>query len=326
MLKKNVLIVILCICMILSCSCSRDDANNVEQTVENSGLTENDNRVSIDDLPVIRYPVLSETDNYDYTDYYQSGLLLPSKKSVIDQNKSNKLKNISFAGVNYTLTYLQTRDYKNDSSDFLKAKGYDEYESVDGKISVDYHKDGEHVKILYFKWAGLDDAPVLVNDFSELTLKNAAISVLNDLYGEKINDYLNSYYRFEYAQLFEYTKTELNRYVVGFRAYLNDIPTDDAIYVHITLEGKLDGVSARNYLQYLNYKTDNLFSLEALNTKLNEFVGTFGYDTVSPRTIRFPYQPSYYQMNSEGELYYVSELDCRKDGGSHLEAFAIKAE
>ncbi len=326
MLKKKVLIAIVCICMMLSCGCNTDDANNVEQTVENSGLTQKDNRISIDDLPVIRYPALGKTDNYDYTDYYKSGLLMPDTESVTDQNKSDKLKNISFAGAEYTVTYSKTRYYKNDSSDFLKTKGFDEYESVDGKISVEYHKDGEYVKKLFFKLEGLDDAPVLVNDFSELTLKNAAISVLNDLYGEQINDYLNSYYRFEYAQLFEYTKTELNRYVIGFRAYLNDIPTDDIIYVHISLDGKLDGVSARNYLQYLNYKTDNLFSLEALNTKINEFVKTFGYDTVTPRSIKFPYQPSYYKMNSEGELYYISELDCSKDGSSHLEAFAIKAE
>ena len=149
------------------------------------------------------------------------------------------------------------------------------------------------------------------------------------LNGSGFSKYLTDYYRYEYADLFEYANSEYNRYVVCYRAYLNNTPTDDIIYVHFSPKGVLMSVSAKKCLQYIDIHEVSLTPLDKLEGVIRDELSKMNYPNISLVEKEHDY-PCYYTMSSTGELYYVmnwnafrfiSEDECL----AYAETMAVKA-
>lgn len=322
-----------CLLLIISILCGiASSACNEYYTVE-KGDTSLDSSVepgevvnSNQEIVVVRFPLLDETDTYDYSEYYNSGLCFPEANAFIDDSKLNSKQTFSIQGTSYSANYSSTILYSNNPSDYLDEKKYDIY-STDEYLEIQTFTNSGTLKKLYFYEMGLNNAPSLINDYSESDLLLAAKNVLVDLYGISILDFLDTYYSYEYARLITYQNEEQNRYVVCYRAYINEIPTDDVIYVQFSPTGKLWSVSAQKYTQYVNIKTENLLPINQLQEHIISFLDKLAYTNVSLR----PKEPScYYSMNVYGELYYVAEWEAFKAfsdnaGVTRVEVLAVKA-
>ncbi|MBQ7645807.1 MAG: hypothetical protein IJS94_00935, partial [Clostridia bacterium] len=181
---------------------------------------------------VIRCPVLGYDDS-DYSEYEKSGLLYPIPTEIIDNDQIKNKRLLTINGIEYSADYTQSMRYTDDSSEFLKNRDYDVY-NVDEKLHIEVFNNIDFIKFIYISVNELENQPKIVNDFSEAGLKNTADLILDEIYGSTITERLDSYYIFEYARLFEYANEELNRYVVSYRAYINNIPTDDVLYVQFS--------------------------------------------------------------------------------------------
>lgn len=324
---RCLLLVISILCGIVTSACNA--YNTVETGDTNTDFSVESEKMvnSSHEMVVVRFPLLDETNTYDYNEYYNSGLNYPEANYVIDNSKLNSKQSYSIQGDFYSANYSSTVLYSADlSSDFLNEKKYDIY-STDENVEIQVFANSGALKKLFFYEAGLNNSPNLLNDCSESSLITAAQNVLVDLYGSSITNYLGSYYRYEYARLITYQNEEQNRYVVCYRAYINEIPTDDVIYIQFSPTGKLWSVSAQRYTQYMNVNTDNLIPVNKLQEQIIVFLDKLDYSNISLRQK----EPScYYSMNMYGELYYVSEWEAFKafsdnTGVTRVEVLAIKA-
>ena len=332
MLKLNVFVIlILCVFLMFSgCNVAMtDEIDNSSEELSgeiNEEITEASTdkpKIPIDELECIRIPALDEENQaYDYSPYDETRLYYFSK-TKIDEQKSAETKTLSLCGEEYLFSYVQTITYEAENTEYLNGKAYDYYDHEE-EILLQLHQKSGSVKILSIDHMRKTDLPVIVNDFSENSLKEAALSVLRELYGEEIDNYIDSYYTFEYAKFFDKVSSE-DRYVVAYRAYLNGVATEDVIYVHFTLDGKLLGLSAKNYLEFVEYDQKNLYPVEDLDVKVNEFLAEFNYSKIDLRSLE-NHHPVYYKRNAEGILYYVTEWECSNSEKTRLEAVAIRAE
>lgn len=313
MLKRLLIFMIFILCFSIICGCS--NTNLQTQSGEESAK-----------FKVIRYPLLGETDNADYSDYYESGLIYPTQSNVFDHNLESSSKRFVLNNKEYTATYCSSKIYTDDKSVFLNQYNFDEY-VVKGKVDYQVFRDTGNIRKIHVYSDELEKSEKLVTDFSEIGLKNAALSVLTNLYGSTILEHMDRYYQVDFAKLIEYANTELNRYVVCYRAYLNNVPTDDVIYVNFSLTGKLIGVSSQKYLQYIDVDNTLLTPISSLEADIRSAVSKLNYSSVNLRETDVP---CYYTMNSSGELYYVMEWTAFKPyteeyDVSCVEVFAAKA-
>lgn len=327
MFKKVVQFISFILCVLVLCSCSNTNLPGIENKNQNN--EHSINKPNTDDpsvLKVIRYPMLGDTGNTDYSDYYESGLLYPEQSEVKESKLHGASRNYIVNNTEYTATYSKSVVYSDSQSSFLKRGNYDEY-VIEGKVDFQVFRETGFLKKVFIYKEELDKAETIVCDFSEAGLRSVAELVLSNLYGTSIINHLNNYYEFDFARLIEYANDEQNRYVVSYRAYLNDIPTDDVIYVQFSLSGSLMSVSAQKYLQYLNVDETSLKSIDELELAIQDSLAELDYSRV---TLRENDAPCYYTMNSEGEVYYVMEWDAFKSYGGDtgvtcVEVMAVKA-
>lgn len=329
MLKKVLVIILFLLCTSILCSCSNaslpGQTGNKSETGES--VASDYDTINQDQLDVVRYPLLGETNSSDYSHYYESGLLYPEQQEITDKELDGSSRKVVVNNKEYMASYSGSRVYSNDRSNFLKLGNYDEF-VVDGKMDLQLFKESGFIKKLFIYEAEIANAVQIVSDFSEAGLKNTATLVLTDLYGSSISDYLETYYRFEYAKLVEYANDEQNRYVVCYRAYLNEVPTDDVLYVQFSLAGSMISVSAQRYLQYLYVDETSLTNVDDLTDTIKSTLDELDYSSFSLRETTVP---CYYTMNSEGELYYVTEWSAFKmhtedTGVTCVEVLAVKAQ
>ena len=292
-----------------------------------SASTETDINSGEDDgSGVIRCPVLGDNDG-DYSEYERSGLLYPIPTEIIDNDQIKNKRLLTINGIEYSADYTQSMRYTDDSSEFLKNRDYDVY-NVDEKLHIEVFNNIDFIKFIYISVNELENQPKIVNDFSEAGLKKTADLILDEIYGSTITERLDSYYIFEYARLFKYANEEQNRYVVSYRAYINNIPTDDVLYVQFSTEGKLWCISVQKYLQYLNINEEDLIPIQRLENEINKYFDKYDY---SDTALRDTVLPHYYTMNSSGSLYYVSEWETKHQEENEdsyipsVEILAIKA-
>ena len=325
MYKKVVIFISAIMCILLLCSC----ANRTSPQTETKNDVQDDNEVL--ELKVIRYPQLGSEQGNDYSDYYESGLLYPSQSRTVDSLREGTSQKFVLRNKEYTATYVRSKVYTDAEPDFLKLGNYDLY-VVDGRADFQVFKDTGFVKKVYIHDREVKRSKKIVTDFSEKGLISAAESVLTDLYGSSILEYLSGYYQFDYAKLMEYANSELNRYAVCYRAYLNGVPTDDVVYVSFSLSGALIGVSTPKYLQYKDVNETLLIPLDKLEEAIRSELENLDYSrTYSRIRLRDNELPCYYTMNTMGELYYVTEWEAFKQytegaGVTYIETLAIKAE
>lgn len=325
MFKKVIQFISFILCVSVLCSCSTTNLPGIENKNNEHSI----NKPNADDpsvLKVIRYPLLSDTENTDYSNYYESGLLYPEQLDVKENKLVGTARNYIVNNTEYTATYSKSVEYSDSQSIFLKRGNYDEY-MIEGKVDFQVFRETGFLKKVFIYVEELDNAETIVSDFSEVGLRSVAESVLTNLYGTSIVDHLNNYYKFDFAKLIEYANDEQNRYVVSYRAYLNDIPADDVIYVQFSLSGSLMSVSAQKYLQYLNVDKTSLKSINQIELAIQDSLAELDYSRVA---LRENDVPCYYIMNSEGEVYYVMEWDAFKSHGEDtgvtcVEIMAIKA-
>lgn len=302
--------ILLCLFIMVGCGMT----NNPKTSTESEGLT------------VIRYPLLGNETNEGFEAYYESGLHYPSQSEIVESSMVNGELTLKFSGYELRTEYSKTKKYTDDVAAFLKGKEYKIYSSNE-KIDLHIFQDTGALKKLFVYEKELVNSPQIVKDFSEQGLRSAAEAILVDLYGDIISEHLNSYYNFEYARLMKYSNEEQNRYVVCYRAYINNTPTDDVLYVQFSLTGKLWNISAQNYLQYKSCDTDDLISIEQLENEMKKYLGQLGYSKIN---LRETDEPNYYTMNSSGELYYVMEWEAFQQhtdstGVTNVEVLAMKA-
>ena len=271
-------------------------------------------------LPICRFPLLDNNENIDLTAYNESNLEFPTYEVTKNHAKENGEKKICIGDKKFTVQYLDSYVYSNDPQNFLSRKNFDFYNGNEGTIEV-FSETGT-IKKLGVSAEGEMALSPMIDDFSENSLRKTATIILQTYYGEDINDYLKEYYRFEYGRKITYSDSTLDRYVVSFRAYIQDIPTDDVIYIHFSTSGVFIGLSAQNYLQYLNYNKKYLFSKKNMDDKISVFLKELEYEKVTLRDTEYPY---YYTINSIGELYYVTDWECISQGSVCIETLAIKA-
>lgn len=327
MFKKVIQFISFILCVLVLWSCSTTNLPGTEN--KNQSNEYSINKPNADDpgvLKVIRYPLLSDTENTDYSDYYESGLLYPEQLDVKENKLVGTARNYIVNNTEYTATYSKSVEYSDSQSIFLKRGNYDEY-MIEGKVDFQVFRETGFLKKVFIYVEELGNAETIVSDFSEVGLRSVAESVLTNLYGTSIVDHLNNYYKFDFAKLIEYANDEQNRYVVSYRAYLNDVPTDDVIYVQFSLSGSLMSVSAQKYLQYLNVDKTSLKSINQIELAIQDSLAELDYSRVA---LRENDVPCYYAMNSEGEVYYVMEWDAFKSHGKDtgvtcVEIMAVKA-
>lgn len=325
MFKKTLVIMSLIVCVSIMCSCSNatlpkqamNENKNDEQNVDTSSKqATNESKVDEHEvdtsnsnesnrLNVVRYPMLDNTNNSEYSSFYESGLLYPSQSRISDPKLEGSSKKYIINDTEYVATYYRSEVYSESDSKFLGRGNYDKY-IVEGKADFEVFKESGLLKKVYIYRDELVGAKKIVSDFSEAELKRTAELVLTGLYGAEISEYLTSYYQFDYAKLMEYANKEQNRYVVCYRAYLNDIPTDDVIYVQFSLSGSLLSVSAKKYLQYLHIDETSLTAVDDLKAAIREELKKLDYSRINLRDTEIP---CYYTMNTDGKLYYVMEWD-----------------
>jgi hypothetical protein len=328
MLKINVFVILIFCAFLMFSGCNAsiiyETDNSSKYITEEITETSMDiPKVPIEELECIRVPALDEKDQaYDYSPYNESRLYYFSKTKN-DEQKRLEAKTLSLFGEEYLFSYVNTVTYEAENTEYLKGKAYDNYNHEE-EIVLQLHQKSGRVKVISIDHMRKTDLPVVVNDFSENSLKEAALSVLRELYGEEIDNYIDSYYTFEYAKFIDKVSSE-DRYVVAYRAYLNGIATEDVIYVHFTLDGKLLGASAKNYLEFVEYDQKNLYPVKDLDVKVNEFLAEFNYSKMDLRYVE-NHHPVYYKRNAEGVLYYVTEWECSNSEKTCLEAVAIRAE
>jgi len=320
---------IIVICCIGVAACNRNSSIEITYSTELPDSVEEfgDSVKSDNDSAVVRFPLLGENETNDYSEYYASGLQYPGTVALTDEAKKDSKQTIQINGKLYSPDYLKTMGYSTEASDYLKSKEYDIYWAEDD-VEIQVFKKTGVIKKIYFYEKGLLEAPQLLNDdYSESNLRAVAGKLLVDLYDSSIQNYLDSYYCFEYARFFSYQNEEQNRYVVSYRAYINETPTDDVLYVQFTPEGKLLCVSAKNYIQYINVDKENLLPVEHLELQINNYLEKLDYYQISPRQK----EPScYYSMNIYGDLYYLSEWEAFKlysddTGVTNVEVLAVNA-
>lgn len=273
---------------------------------------------------VIRYPMLGDDTQSDFSAYFASGLDYPTQL-IVAENKQDTSRKITVNNKEYEAVYTKSHIYEDGENLFLKRGNYDEYYAED-KIDLELFQDTGCLKKLYILRRERRTADKILTDFSEGGLKSTADTVLLNLYGPSINKYLNSYYRFEFAKLIEYANIEQNRYLVCYRAYVNGCPTDDVLYVHFSPDGVLMSVSAERYLQYLDVDEASLIPVEKLEKVIRDAVNKLDYTSISLRE-RENTVTCYYTMNANGELYYVMEWVGLKQNSAFttVEKMAVKA-
>lgn len=281
------------------------------------------------ELTVVRYPTLNASENDDFSAYDQAKLILPEYSDIVVKERGASVQTVSIGDQSYHLNYTKTCVWKGNSTEQSDLSNdltaYDVY--TNDSVQLEVFARSNAVKKMSITREGLKDEPLILTDFTESGMKACALRVLEDVYGSEIHQYLNSYYQFEYAKLMTYSNSELNRYVVSYRAYIDSIPTDDVLYVHFTTAGQFRSVSAKNYLQYLSYDTSSLISSEILNEAIENYVTTLGYNRIVKRE-QFP--AAYFTLNADGIIYYVTEWEAFIEfsegmGTTIVETIAVKA-
>ncbi len=267
---------------------------------------------------IVRSPGMGINSSGDYKSFEDVGLRSNyHTKRIKDEKKENAEKTIQIGKQKYVASYETSNNVeKNDS--YYKKYETDEY-VMDNTMYCKIYKENGKVSQLYINSNVASKEKPCVEDFSEEGLKKAALSILEELYGEEIYQYIDSYYIFEYAE------KEDDKYCVSFRAYINNVATNDAILIDFTSNGEFKLIYMPKYLLFLEYDTSNLIDTSELEKAMAEYLKELGYKDIVKKE-----DSSVYRINDSGELYYNVGWECtytNEDGQKYVmaESLALKA-
>ncbi len=268
----------------------------------------------------------------DKTAYVNSGLepVFSYMEDCKETCKIDTERTISIGGQEYVSKYISSSKITENTSDFLRAENYDRYEKDDFISFIVFQENGK-LRNLFIDDSTNRTTPFLEKsgseDFSDEELEKASAEVLHQLYGEEIDKYLKDYYVFESVERKTDNYDNVRKYEVTYRAYVEDVATDDIISIEYTAKGKLSSVMALKYLRYVECEVPSENDIKEYKQIMKRYLKDIGYSKISEADIE---APEYIKFNNKGEVYYVVEWDAiiknSKHGCPMEEILAIKVE